>query len=317
MLLYFQITYDTEVFIMREPTLVILAAGMGSRFGGLKQIMAVDDFGHAIIDFSLYDAYRAGFRKVAFIIKHEIEEDFKAAVGRRMEKYFDVKYVYQQLDLLPEGYSVPEGRVKPWGTGHAVLCCRWIVDGPFAVINADDFYGRAAYEAMYDFLSKERPGTEHAMVAYQLRNTVTETGYVARGICQVENGLLTDVVERTHIEKHGEVISFTEDGESYTPLPADVPVSMNCWAFSNSMLDELYKRFPAWLDANLSVNPTKCEYFLPFVTNAMIKDGEGTVAVLPCHEQWYGMTYKEDFPTVVNAIKALRDEGVYPEKLLD
>ena len=317
MLLYFQITYDTEVFIMREPTLVILAAGMGSRFGGLKQIMAVDDFGHAIIDFSLYDAYRAGFRKVAFIIKHEIEEDFKAAVGRRMEKYFDVKYVYQQLDLLPEGYSVPEGRVKPWGTGHAVLCCRGIVDGPFAVINADDFYGRAAYEAMYDFLSKERPGTEHAMVAYQLRNTVTETGYVARGICQVENGLLTDVVERTHIEKHGEVISFTEDGESYTPLPADVPVSMNCWAFSNSMLDELYKRFPAWLDANLPVNPTKCEYFLPFVTNAMIKDGEGTVAVLPCHEQWYGMTYKEDFPTVVNAIKALRDEGVYPEKLLD
>ena len=302
---------------MREPTLVILAAGMGSRFGGLKQIMAVDDFGHAIIDFSLYDAYRAGFRKVAFIIKHEIEEDFKAAVGRRMEKYFDVKYVYQQLDLLPEGYSVPEGRVKPWGTGHAVLCCRGIVDGPFAVINADDFYGRAAYEAMYDFLSKERPGTEHAMIAYHLRNTVTETGYVARGICQVENGLLTDVVERTHIEKHGEVISFTEDGESYTPLPADVPVSMNCWAFSNSMLDELYKRFPAWLDANLSVNPTKCEYFLPFVTNAMIKDGEGTVAVLPCHEQWYGMTYKEDFPTVVNAIKALRDEGVYPEKLLD
>lgn len=302
---------------MREPTLVILAAGMGSRFGGLKQIMAVDDFGHAIIDFSLYDAYRAGFRKVAFIIKHEIEEDFKAAVGRRMEKYFDVKYVYQQLDLLPEGYSVPEGRVKPWGTGHAVLCCRGIVDGPFAVINADDFYGRTAYEEMYDFLSKERPGTEHAMIAYQLRNTVTETGYVARGICQVENGLLTDVVERTHIEKHGEVISFTEDGESYTPLPADVPVSMNCWAFSNFMLDELYKRFPAWLDANLPVNPTKCEYFLPFVTNAMIKDGEGTVAVLPCHEQWYGMTYKEDFPTVVNAIKVLRDEGVYPEKLLD
>ena len=302
---------------MREPTLVILAAGMGSRFGGLKQIIAVDDFGHAIIDFSLYDAYRAGFRKVAFIIKHEIEEDFKAAVGRRMEKYFDVKYVYQQLDLLPEGYSVPEGRVKPWGTGHAVLCCRGIVDGPFAVINADDFYGRTAYEEMYAFLSTERPGTEHAMIAYHLRNTVTETGYVARGICQVENGLLTDVVERTHIEKHGEVISFTEDGESYTPLPADVPVSMNCWAFSNSMLDELYKRFPAWLDANLPVNPTKCEYFLPFVTNAMIKDGEGTVAVLPCREQWYGMTYKEDFPTVVNAIKALRDGGVYPEKLLD
>ena len=194
---------------MREPTLVILAAGMGSRFGGLKQIMAVDDFGHAIIDFSLYDAYRAGFRKVAFIIKHEIEEDFKAAVGRRTEKYFDVKYVYQQLDLLPEGYSVPEGRVKPWGTGHAVLCCRGIVDGPFAVINADDFYGRTAYEEMYAFLSTERPGTEHAMIAYQLRNTVTETGYVARGICQVENGLLTDgahahrKARRSHIFHRG------------------------------------------------------------------------------------------------------------------
>lgn len=188
------------------------------------------------------------------------------------------------------------------------------MDGPFAVINADDFYGRTAYEEMYAFLSTERPGTEHAMIAYHLRNTVTETGYVARGICQVENGLLTDVVERTHIEKHGEVISFTEDGESYTPLPADVPVSMNCWAFSNSMLDELYKRFPAWLDANLPVNPTKCEYFLPFVTNAMIKDGEGTVAALPCREQWYGMTYKEDFPTVVNAIKALRDGGVLSRK---
>ena len=225
--------------------------------------------------------------------------------------------LHRVVKVLPEGYIVPEGRVKPWGTGHAVLCCRGIVDGPFAVINADDFYGRTAYEEMYAFLSTERPGTEHAMIAYQLRNTVTETGYVARGICQVENGLLTDVVERTHIEKHGEVISFTEDGENYTHLPADVPVSMNCWAFSNSMLDELYKRFPAWLDANLPVNPTKCEYFLPFVTNAMIKDGEGTVAVLPCHEQWYGMTYKEDFPTVVNAIKALRDEGVYPEKLLD
>ena len=218
---------------------------------------------------------------------------------------------------LPEGFSIPEGRKKPWGTGHAVLCCRGVVDGPFAVINADDFYGAGAYKAMYDFLSGSRKQSEYAMVGYRLRNTVTENGSVARGVCDIENGYLVDITERTHIEKHGEVIAFTEDGESYTPLPADVPVSMNSWAFSNSMLDELYKRFPAWLDANLPVNPTKCEYFLPFVTNAMIKDGEGTVAVLPCHEQWYGMTYKEDFPTVVNAIKALREDGVYPEKLLD
>ena len=198
---------------MKEPTLVILAAGMGSRFGGLKQIMPVDEHGHAIIDFSLYDAYRAGFRKVAFIIKKEIEADFKAAVGTRMEKYFDVKYVFQSIDTLPEGYSVPEGRVKPCGTGHAVLCCRGVVDGPFAVINADDFYGPTAFKALYDFLAADRPENEHAMVAYLLRNTVTESGYVSRGICRVEDGCLTDVVERVHIEKRGEDAAYTEDGE--------------------------------------------------------------------------------------------------------
>ena len=188
---------------MQEPTLVILAAGMGSRFGGLKQITAVDDHGHAIIDFSLYDAYRAGFRKVAFIIKHEIEEDFKSFIGRRMEKYFEVKYIYQQLEMLPEGYAVPEGRVKPWGTGHAVLCCKGAIDGPFAVINSDDYYGRSAYQKLYEFLTSDRPGNEHAMVAYLLKNTVTENGSVARGVCQVEDGYLTDVVERTKIFKDG------------------------------------------------------------------------------------------------------------------
>ena len=204
---------------MQEPTLVILAAGMGSRFGGLKQIMPVDEHGHAIIDFSLFDAYRVGFRHVAFIIKKEIEEDFKTAVGKRMEKYFDVKYVFQSTDKLPEGYSLPEGRVKPWGTGHAVLCCRGIVDGPFAVINADDFYGPAAYKALYDFLAAERPANEHAMVAYLLRNTVTENGYVSRGICQVEDGCLTDVVERVHIEKRGADAAFTEDAEKLFLCP--------------------------------------------------------------------------------------------------
>ena len=187
-----------------EPTLVILAAGMGSRFGGLKQITAVDEMGHAIIDYSMFDAYRAGFRKVCFIIKHEIEDDFKASVGKRMEKVFDVQYVYQQLDCLPEGYSVPEGRVKPWGTAHAVLCCAGTVEGPFAVINADDFYGPGAFSALYDFLKNDTNDREQCMVAYQLRNTVTEHGHVASGICQVENGLLTDVVERLHIEKRGD-----------------------------------------------------------------------------------------------------------------
>ncbi len=302
---------------MKEPTLVILAAGMGSRFGGLKQITAVDEHGHAIIDFSLYDAYRAGFRKVVFIIKHEIEEDFKNAIGRRMEKYFDVKYAYQQLDRLPQGYSVPASRTRPWGTGHAVLCCKDLVDGPFAVINADDYYGRSAYQSLYDFLSADRPEDEHAMVAYLLKNTVTENGSVARGICQVENGCLTDVVERTKIFKDGKDAKFTEDGETFYPLSGDAPVSMNCWAFGNSMFSELEKRFPAWLDENLPKNPDKCEYFLPFVVNSMIKAGEGKIKVLNCHETWYGITYKEDMDSVVNAIKKMRAEGVYPDTLLD
>lgn len=302
---------------MQEPTLVILAAGMGSRFGGLKQITPVDEHGHAIIDFSLFDAYRAGFRRVAFIIKHEIEADFKAVVGRRAEKYFDVRYVYQQIENLPEGYSVPEGRTKPWGTGHAVLCAAQAVDGPFAVINADDFYGRTAYTALYDYLTGERPENEHAMVAYQLKKTVTESGSVARGICRVEDGFLTDVVERTRIEKRGSDADYTEDGENWLPLSGELPVSMNCWAFSHSMMDELIKRFPAWLDENVPKNPMKCEYFLPSVANALIKDGEGSVRVLNCHETWYGVTYKEDLQSFKDAMKRMRTEGIYPEALLD
>lgn len=302
---------------MQEPTLVILAAGMGSRFGGLKQITPVDEHGHAIIDFSLFDAYRAGFRRVAFIIKHEIEADFKAVVGRRAEKYFDVRYVYQQIENLPEGYSVPEGRTKPWGTGHAVLCAAQAVDGPFAVINADDFYGRTAYTALYDYLTGERPENEHAMVAYQLKKTVTESGSVARGICRVEDGFLTDVVERTRIEKRGSDAAYTEDGENWLLLSGELPVSMNCWAFSHSMMDELIKRFPAWLDENVPKNPMKCEYFLPSVANALIKDGEGSVRVLNCHETWYGVTYKEDLQSFKDAMKRMRTEGIYPEALLD
>lgn len=302
---------------MQEPTLVILAAGMGSRFGGLKQITAVDDHGHAIIDFSLYDAYRAGFRKVVFIIKHEIEEDFKNRVGRRMEKYFDVKYVYQQLDVLPAGYSVPEGRVKPWGTGHAVMCCAGVVDGPFAVINADDFYGPSAYSTLFDFLKEDRADNEHAMVAYELRKTVTENGSVARGICSVENGYLTDVVERTHIEKRGDDAAFTEDGVNFVAVSGSVPVSMNFWGFGKSMLRELQGRFPAWLDENLPANPLKCEYFLPSVANAVIKENRGSVRILNCHETWHGITYKEDMDSVVNYLAKLRRQGIYPNSLLD
>ena len=302
---------------MKEPTLVILAAGMGSRFGGLKQITAVDEQGHAIIDFSMFDAYRAGFRKVAFIIKHQIEEDFKNAVGKRAEKYFDVKYIYQELDKLPEGYSIPEGRVKPWGTGHAVLCCRGIVDGPFAVINADDFYGYGAYKALYDFLPADKAATAHAMVAYELRKTVTENGSVARGVCKVENGLLSDVVETLGIVKDGDNGAYPDAEGKMQPIDGASPVSMNCWGFRQSMLEELYSRFPAWLDENIPLNPMKCEYFLPFVANSVIKEGKGSVEVLNCAETWHGITYKEDMPAVIEAIKQLRAEGRYPDTLLD
>lgn len=302
---------------MKQPTLVILAAGMGNRFGGLKQITAVDAYGHAIIDFSMYDAYRAGFRKVAFVIKHEIEADFRRYVGERAEKHFDVKYVFQQTDMLPAGYALPEGRVKPWGTAHAVLCAKDAVDGPFAVINADDFYGSTAYSALYDYLVSDHPGTEHAMVAYLLRNTVTENGSVARGICDVENGFLRDVVERTKIFKRGADAEYTEDGETFVPISGETPVSMNFWGFNEGFMEQLEKRFPLWLDKNLPVNPLKAEYFLPFVADAMIKEGEGKVKVLNCHETWHGITYKEDMDSVVSSIAKMRSEGLYPETLLD
>ena len=302
---------------MNEPSLVILAAGMGSRFGGLKQITAVDDRGHAIIDFSLYDAWRAGFRKVVFVIKHAIEADFRAAVADRMEKHFDVRLVFQELDRLPEGFSVPEGRVKPWGTAHAALCAAEAVDGPFAVINADDFYGPGAYRALFDFMTGPRTPQEHAMVAYELRNTVTENGTVSRGICSVRDGLLTDVVERTKIAKRGEDAAYTEDGEHWVPLAGTLPVSMNCWAFGQEMMDELQARFPAWLRENLAVNPEKCEYFLPFVANALIQEGSGQIRVLPCSETWHGITYREDLQSVRDAIVRMREDGVYPEALLE
>lgn len=301
---------------MREPVLVIMAAGMGSRFGGPKQIKAVDDMGHAIIDYSLYDAKRAGFKKVAFIIKRELEEDFKLRVGRRAEEHFDVEYVYQELDRLPEGFSVPEGRVKPWGTGHAVLCCEGQVDAPFAVINADDFYGPGAYSAIYDFLSAERPESEYAMVGYRLRNTVTDNGYVARGICESENGFLRSITERTHIEKDGDDAVYVEDGKR-CPVSGDTLVSMNFWGFSPMMLRELRKRFPAFLEKAMVENPLKGEYFLPAVADAQLKEGIATVRTLPCSETWYGMTYLSDLDCVKSALLDMRSRGIYPDRLLD
>lgn len=300
---------------MTEPTLAVMAAGMGSRFGGLKQITDVDGFGHAIIDYSLYDAKKAGFKKVAFIIKHDIEDDFKRSIGKRMEKYFDVSYVFQELQRLPEGYAVPQGRVKPWGTGHAVMCCAGTIDGPFAVINADDFYGSGAYKAMYDYLSEASDPDEYAMVAYKLKNTVTENGSVARGVCSLDGEFLTDIRERTNIVKRGDDAAFTEDGVNYTFLSGNTDVSMNFWGFSQKMLMELTARFPAFLDKGLADDPLKCEYFLPFVADEQLKEGVSRVKVLKCSETWYGMTYKEDLSSVKEAIAQMRKEGKYPEML--
>ena len=300
---------------MREPVFVIMAAGMGSRFGGLKQITPVDDQGHSIIDYSLYDAWKAGFRKVVFIIKHAIEEDFKNAVGTRMEQYFDVRYVFQEVDRLPEGFSVPEGRTKPWGTAHAIACAKDAIDGPFAVLNADDYYGANAIKTIYDFLKEERQPSEHAMVGYLVRNTVTENGYVSRGVCTVEDGLLKTVTERTHIEKRGNGAAYTEDGEHYVDLPGDTVVSMNLWGFQQELLEQFVGGFPAFLEENLPKNPLKCEYFLPSVANAQIQKGLGTVRVLPTEDVWYGVTYSEDLQSVKNAIRAMKEQKLYPEEL--
>ena len=300
-----------------EPTLVIMAAGMGSRFGGLKQMTPVDEEGHFIIDFSLYDAYQAGFRRVAFIIKREIEQTFRETIGARMEKWFHVDYVYQELDRLPEGFAVPEGRRKPWGTAHAVACCRGVVEGPFAVINSDDFYGRGAYEAIYRFLTENKAPHHYAMLGYQLRNTVTEFGSVARGVCHVQDGMLLDITERTKIFKRGQDAAYTEDGETFVPLSGDTQVSMNFWGFTPEILDEIWAAFPAFLTENLPVNPEKCEFYLPTFVGSRLAEGKVRVRVLPCMETWHGVTYKEDLDSVKSAIGQLKREGKYPARLWD
>ena len=301
---------------MKNPELVIMAAGMGSRYGGLKQIDTVDDAGHIIIDYSIYDAIRAGFKDVTFIIKKEIEKDFREVMDKHLEgKDINVKYVYQELDKLPEGFSVPEGRKKPWGTAHAILTCLGTVQAPFAVINADDYYGANAFTRIYEFLKNAQDDEKYhyAMVGYKIKNTVTEQGTVSRGICtKDENGLLTEIVERTKIGIRGSEIYFTEDGVD-TVLDPETLVSMNLWGFTPSYIEECAKRFPAFLEENLPKNPEKCEFFLPSVVAELIGEGKADVRVLSNTDKWYGVTYKEDKVTVVEAFRRLKAEGVYPE----
>ena len=304
---------------MNKPVLVIMAAGMGSRYGGLKQIDPVDEEGHIIMDFSMYDAKQAGFEKVIFIIKRENEADFREAVGDRMSQYMEVSYAFQELQNIPEGYEVPEGRVKPWGTAHAVLSCIDQIDGPFAVINADDYYGQEAFRLIYDYLAAHQDDDKYryTMVGYQLGNTVTDNGHVARGVCDMnENGELVAIHERTRIEKREGGIAYTEDdGKTWTEVPADTTVSMNMWGFTKSILKEIKDGFPAFLEEGLKTNPMKCEYFLPTVVSNLLEADQATVAVMKSANKWYGVTYKEDKPVVVAAIKKMKEDGLYPEHL--
>ena len=284
-------------------TLVVMAAGMGSRFGGLKQVAAVGPGGEAILDFSVYDAKKAGFDKIVFVIKHSIEKEFKETVGRRVERVLPVEYVFQELDALPEGYAVPEDREKPWGTGHAILCCKNVVKTPFAVINADDFYGASAFEKIAEGLTS---GDDYCMVGFKLANTVTENGTVSRGVCTVNDGYLSDVTEHTKI--FGDCTYLNDDGTKGVLSPETV-VSMNMWGFTPDIFEYLEKDFITFLDAKRSV--PKSEFFLPAVVDTLIKNGTKKAKVLVAEDKWYGVTYKEDLETVVKAIKTLCDEGKY------
>jgi len=312
---------EAEEYTMNnKPVLVVMAAGMGSRYGGLKQLDPVGNHGQLIIDYSIYDAKRAGFETVVFVIKHEIEEPFRAGIGDRLSKVVNVKYAYQELADLPEGYTIPEGRVKPWGTAHAILAARKVVDGPFAVVNADDYYGPEAFQAIYDYLSNhaDQPDCyEFAMVGYLLGNTVTEHGHVARGVCtEDENNYLVNVTERTRIEKDGANARFTEDdGATWTALSGNTIVSMNLWGLTRSFMDEAWTRFPAFLDKTLVENPVKGEYFLPSVISQLIEEDKARAKVLRSNDKWYGVTYQADKPVVVAAIAEKTASGLYPDHL--
>lgn len=301
---------------MVKPTLVIMAAGMGSRYGGLKQMDPMDEHGNVLMDFSVFDALRAGFESIVFIIKHGIESDFKELIGNRLERHADVKYVYQELDMLPEGFAVPEGRVKPWGTSHAILCCRNVVKGPFVALNADDFYGPAAFKLAYGFLLEHKGENEHAIIGYRIGETLTDHGSVSRGVCVVdERGYLSDIRERTNVIRHGDKAAYEDENGNYITLPADTTVSMNFWAFNPGFMDHLSGDFPRFLSSAIEKNPLKCEDYLPESVRRALGDGRAAVKMLYTPDRWIGVTHKEDKPHVVAAIRGLKDQGIYPEKL--
>ncbi len=288
----------------KNATLVVMAAGMGSRFGGLKQMEPISSDGRVLLDFSAYDAKRAGFTKIVFVIKEAIAKDFISIVGKRIEKIIDVEYVYQELDKLPDGFVCPEGREKPWGTAHAILCCKDTVKEPFAVVNADDYYGRSAFEKIYNELVNNE--ADYCMAGFRLKNTLTENGTVSRGVCEVNDGYLETVVERTKIKD----CKYTEDdGATWTELSPETLVSMNLWGFQPDVFDYIEKGFKEFLEEK--INEPKSEYYLPLIVSELIEKGIKKIRVVPAEDKWYGVTYKEDKPQVVAAIEDLIAKGYY------
>ena len=300
-----------------KPMMVIMAAGMGSRFGGLKQMTAIDSAGQVILDYSVYDALQAGFEKVVCVIKKEIEGDFRSRVGDRIGQKCDLHYAFQDINDVPAGVTVPAGRTKPWGTGHAVWAARDLIDRPFAVINADDFYGRGAFRALYDFLSGPVDEHTHGLVAYRLSNTLTENGTVARGVCEADGaGYLTSVTERTAIRGPADAPAYTLDGgETWISLDPATPVSLNTWGFHPRFMDAVGENWARFLREDMPQNPEKAEFFLPGVVNACLAKGTDRVAVLPTDEVWHGVTYRADLPALQAALAEMRRAGLYPENL--
>lgn len=297
-----------------QPILLIMAAGMGSRYGGLKQMDPVGDDGEFILDYSLFDAMRAGFTRAVLVIKRENEADFRTLLAHRVK--LPLQYAYQDIADIPAGFAVPEGRVKPWGTGHAVLAARELIDAPFCVINADDYYGVNAFRLAYDHLTRVGGDGDFSMVGYRLRNTLSERGFVARGVCEVSaEGMLTDICERTHIISTVDGPLMSEDLQTYTRLNADTIVSMNMWGFPRAMIDRLGEAFPVFLTAAVRDNPLKAEFFLPFVVDGLLRAGKARVSVTATPDRWYGVTYREDRPLVVEALRRMAQEGVYPAPL--
>jgi dTDP-glucose pyrophosphorylase len=300
---------------MKKPLLVILAAGIGSRYGGLKQIDPVDSAEQLIIDYSIYDAKQAGFEKVVCIITPALEENFRERIGDRISKHVDLHYAYQTLEKIPAGFSIPEGRTKPWGTAHATLCAKHLINSPFAVINADDFYGRNSFVQLYSFLSSPQDPNNHAMVSFLLENTLTEHGHVARGVCKTEDNQLVEIIERTHIEPRSGGAVFTEDGENFTFVPQGTVVSMNFWGFQTSIISDFENRLPVFLTETIKSNPLKGEYLLPTVVNELVAENQASVNVLKTTEKWFGVTYKDDMPKVRQEIAKKKSEGIYPDIL--